>query len=152
MPMPWGFRHAEKQFDAFIADARERMRLESDNSTYTAVDGVLQTFRRRLTPRQAMRFADVLPELLRALFVYRWDPEAPPLPFAPRPDLVHEAQHVRPHHNLTPATCIEDVAWALRRSLRQRDLDRVLAEIGPEAEAFWHVEVNDPRELEQRII
>ena len=43
-------------------------------------------------------------------------------------------------------------ARALRRSIRQQDLDRVLARLPEGAEAFWHVEVSDPRELEQRII
>ena len=152
MPMPWGYRHAQKHFQSFIADARDGMDLASDNMTYTAVDGVFQTFRRRLTPRQVMAFADVLPELLRALFVHGYDPEARPLPFAPRAELVREAQQVRRHHNLTPDTAIVATARALRRHMRQMDLDRVLENIGPEAEAFWAVEVADPRELDQKII
>lgn len=152
MPMPWGFRHAEKQWKAFIADARERMGLDSDNMTYTAVDGVFRVFRRRLTPQQAHDFADLLPELSRALFLYRYDLSAPVLPWAPRADLLREAQQVRRDHNLTPDNAIEATAFALRRSLRQRDLDALLARLGPEAQAFWHVEETEPGELDQRII
>lgn len=152
MPMPWTYRHSEKEFKAFLADVKERTGLSSDNMAYTAVDGVLQVFRRRLTPAQGIAFADLLPSTLRAIFVAGWNVEATPLPFAPRTDLVAEAKAVRKDHNLTPDNIIEATAYALRRSLRQQDLDRVLARIGPDAEAFWHVEVSDPAELAQRII
>ena len=53
---------------------------------YTAVQGVLLTFRRRLAPREVMAFADQLPAVLRALFVAGWDPEsAAPALGAPAP-------------------------------------------------------------------
>ncbi|WP_095589075.1 DUF2267 domain-containing protein [Actibacterium ureilyticum] len=152
MPMPWTYRHADKEFRAFLDDARERMGLDSDNMTYTAVDGVFRTFRRRLTPAQGLAFADLLPAILRAIFVQGWDSDAPPLPFANRAQMTREVQALRPHHNLTPDNAIEATAWALRRSLRQADLDRLLAGFPPGAAAFWHVDVADPSELEQRII
>ncbi len=151
MPMPRAYAHASKDWQAFLADARDRLGLVSENSAYTAVDAVLQVFRRRLTPAQAVAFADVLPAVLRELFVYNWDVNAPPVPFAPRAELIREAQSIRPHHNLTPDTCIEAVAWALRRHTRQIDLDRVLAAIGPEAQAFWQVDTADPHDLDRRI-
>lgn len=66
--------------------------------------------------------------------------------------MTREAQRVRVNHNLTPDNAIEATAWALRRSLDQRDLDRVLERIGPPAQAFWHVDVADPSELQQRIV
>ena len=151
MPLPRTYAHATKDWRAFLDDARARMNLESKNSTYTAVDAVLQVFRRRLTVQQALTFADVLPAVLRALFVNEWDVSAGPVPFGTREDMAREAENVRPHHNLTPDDCIAAVAWALRRHVRQRDLDRVLASIGPEAEDFWRVEVDDPKELQRRI-
>ncbi len=150
MPMPHAYRTASKDWQAFLADAKDRMGLASDNMTYTAVDGVLQTFRRRLSVEQALAFADILPAVLRALFVYRWRP-GPCEPWADRASLAAEAQAVRKDHNLTPDSCIEDTAWALRRAVRQIDLDRVLAGIGPEAQAFWAVDVQDPHELERRF-
>jgi len=151
MPLPATYRHASKDWRAFLDDACARMNDISDNSAYTAVDAVLQVFRRRLTVPQALAFADVLPAVLRAIFVARWDSEAAPIAFADRAEMVAEAQAVRRHHNLTPDDCIDAVAWALRRHVNQRDLDRVLAGIGPGAQAFWHVVVDDPRELERRI-
>ena len=69
MPMPWTYRQATREWRAFLAEARAAMDLETDNVTYTAVEGVLRAFRRRLTPQQAIDFAQVLPSVLRALFV-----------------------------------------------------------------------------------
>jgi len=93
----------------------------------------------------------VLPAVLRALFVAGWDPEAPPLAWGERSALDAEARALRPHHNLTPPAPIEAVARALRRNVRQPDLDRVLTAIGPEALAFWQVEA-PAVDLARRIV
>ena len=151
MPMPGSYRHASREWHAILDDAKDRLGLVSENAAYTAIDAVFQVFRRRVTAAEGLAFASVLPAVPRAIFVADWQP-AEPLPFAPRAALAAEAQAVRPHHNLTPPHAIEAVAWAIRRHVPQATLDRVLAEIGPEAVAFWHVDVADPRELEQRIV
>ncbi|MEL6449917.1 MAG: DUF2267 domain-containing protein [Pseudomonadota bacterium] len=150
--MPWTYRHASKEWRAFLDDVKERMSLDSDNMAYTAVDAVLQVFRRRLTAQQGLAFASVLPTVLRAIFVKDWDVSKQPLPFAARPALIAEAKQVRLHHNLTPDNAIEATAWAIRRCTNTRDFDRVLRQLPEGAAAFWHVDVEDPRELEQRII
>lgn len=150
--MPWTYRHADKEFRAFLTDARDRMDLSSDNMTYTAVDGVFRVFRARLTPAQGLAFADLLPAILRAMLVQQWDISQPPRPFAPRADLLREVQALRRHHNLTPDNAIEATAWALRRCLRQADLDRLLQTLPDGAVDYWHVSVDDPSELDQRII
>lgn len=152
MPMPWAYRHASKDWRAFLDDAKDGLGLTSDNSAYTAVQGVLIAFRARLVPREVMAFADLLPAVLRALFIAGWNPEAVPQPWADRDTLEAEVRGNRPHHNLTPEHAIEPVAIALRRSVRQVDLDRVLARIGPEAEAFWRVTSVAPEALERRIV
>ncbi len=152
MPMPWTYRHATKEWRAFLADAKDQMALESDNMAYTAVDAVLQVFRRRLTAQQGLLFASVLPSVLRAIFVKDWDVSAPALAFADRDDLIREVKRVRPDHNLTPDNAIEATAWAVRRCTNKMDFDRVLAKLPEGACAFWHVDVTDPKELEQRII
>ena len=138
--MPYTYRHASAEFTAFLADARAALNLTSDNATYTAVDGVFQTFRRRLTVPQALTFADALPAVLRAIFVWRWSPVAP-LPFATRAAMTAEAQSLRPNHNLTPDNCIAAVAWALRSAA---DLDPALATLPPEARAFWDLPPDMP--------
>ncbi|MFV2052404.1 DUF2267 domain-containing protein [Aliiroseovarius sp. YM-037] len=152
MPMPWTYRHASKEWRAFLDDVKERMSLESDNMAYTAVDAVLQVFRRRLTAQQGLNFASVLPSVLRAIFVNGWDVTAPPVPFSERSALIAEAKQIRVNHNLTPDNAIEATAWAIRRCTNKTDFERALTQLPDEAVAFWHVEVDDPTELEQRII
>jgi uncharacterized protein (DUF2267 family) len=152
MPMPWTYRHASREWQAFLADVKDRMDLASDNMAYTAVDGVLQVFRRRLTPQQGIAFANVLPSVLRAIFVKDWEIGAAPLPFGTRADLVAEVKAVRRHHNLTPDTAIEDTAWALWRCVNHREFEAVLDDLPPEARAFWAVQVDDPAELATRMV
>lgn len=150
MPMPWAYRHATKDWQAFLADARTEMDLDSDNNAYTAIEGVLRCFRARLTVEQALAFADLLPAVLRAIFVSGWHP-APPRPFADRASLAAEVKALRADHNLTPDNAIEAVAFALRRHIRQRDLDALLAGFPAGAAAFWQVEA-DPARLERPIV
>ncbi|MEO1952329.1 MAG: DUF2267 domain-containing protein [Thioclava sp.] len=152
MPMPWTYRHAQKEFTSFLADARDRMGLDSDNMSYTAVEGVFVTFRARLRPVEAIAFADCLPAVLRAIFLYHWDVMATPRPFGSRTEMTREAQALRPHHNLTPDNAIEAAAFALWRHVNHRDFEATLARIGPDAEAFWRPEVTDPAQIAPRII
>ncbi|HLS19490.1 MAG TPA: DUF2267 domain-containing protein [Paracoccaceae bacterium] len=152
MPMPYAYRHASREFRAFLDDAKARLELVSENSTYTAVEGVFRTFRRRIPPQQALAFADLLPAVPRAIFVSDWRLDHDIVPFGTRDEWIREVQALRPHHNLTPDHAIEAVAWALRRHVRQRELDRLLSLMPSGAIAFWHVDVDDPRELERRII
>ncbi len=152
MPMPWTYRHASKEWSAFLEDAKERMGLVSDNMTYTAVDAVLQVFRRRLSAQQGLLFAAVLPSVLRAIFVKDWDVTVSPLAFADRATLTKEVKRIRPHHNLTPDNAIEATAWAIRRCTNAREFDRALERMPNGAQEFWHVDVEDSKDLEQRII
>lgn len=148
MPQPWTYRHASQEYRAFLDDLRDRMNLVSDNSAYTAVDGVFQVFRRRLTAVQGLGFATYLPSIPRAIFVAGWRPETAPPPFADRATMTREAQLVRQNHNLTPDNCIEATAWAVRRAILPRDFAFALAELPPEGRWFWDVDVTDPAELE----
>ncbi len=150
--MPWTYRHASKEWRAFLDDAKERMSLESDNMAYTAVDAVFQVFRRRLTAQQGLDFATVLPSVLRAIFVNGWNVTEIPAPFSERSELVAEVKQVRVNHNLTPDNAIEATAWAIRRCTNKRDFEQVLTKMPDGAAAFWHVDVDDPSELEQRIV
>lgn len=149
MPMPWTYRHASKEWRAILDDLRDRMDLTSDNMAYTAMDGVLQVFRRRLTAQQGLNFASVLPAIPRAVFVAGWQIDVPPLPFVDRATLVREVKKVR--QNLTPDNAIEATAWSLRRYTNKADLEHALATLPGGAVEFWHVDVADPREIEQRI-
>lgn len=139
MTIPMEVQHATDAFERFLASARDRSGLTTRNQTYTMVDGVLRVFRRRLTAAEGIRFAGVLPPLVRAMFVAGWDPDEPRLPFADRATLTREVQALREHHNFAPDSAIADTAAALRGEVDQSAFDAVLATISAEAVAFWRV-------------
>lgn len=150
--MPWTYRHASREWAAFLADVKDRSGLVSDNMAYTAVEGVLRAFRRRLTVAEGLAFADLLPAVPRAIFVADWVPSGAPVPFDARAAMTGEVQAHRRHHNIAPDDIIEAVAWALRRSVPVRDFDHVMDKLPEGARTFWHVEVDNPAELGPRIV
>lgn len=137
MPMPREFQHACEDFAALLAEARERADLVTGNQAYTMIDAVLRVFRRRLSLAQAIRFADVLPPMVRALFVADWNPDEPVRPFESRAELTEEVQAVRRHHNFSPETAIAVVATALRRQVDRARFDAVLAGLPEGAADYW---------------
>lgn len=139
MTIPMDIQHAGEDFERFLADARDAAGLATRNQTYTMVEGVLLVFRRRLGMKDAIRFAGVLPPILRAIFVAHWDLDAPPLPFGSREEMTAEVQALRAHHNFAPAAAIADVAAALRRNMDEAALDALLTTLTPDAAAFWSV-------------
>jgi uncharacterized protein (DUF2267 family) len=151
MPMPWTYRQATREWQAFLADAREAMDLQSDNATFTAVQGVLQAFRRRLNTQGAIDFAQAPPSVVRALFVADWRLDDP-VPPGTRTDWTVEAMALRPNHNLTPQNCVEATAYALRKSVLRADLDGVLATLPPFAAEFWSTPGIDPARLGPSIV
>ena len=151
MPQPWTYRHASQEYRGFLDDIKDKMDLTSDNMAYTAVDGVFQTFRKRVTAAQGLAFASILPCVPRAIFVANWVPSEEPEPWLGRDALIEEAQSLRKHHNLTPSNCIEATAWALRRSIQSKDWDRAMLALPQIAQDFWFVEIADPKELEPGI-
>ncbi len=137
MPIPMAYQHASDDFERFLAEARDRAGLATRNQTWTMVEGVLRVFRRRLTVAQGLRFAEVLPPVLRAMFVVDWDVTASPVPFATRAEMTVEVQALRIHHNFAPDTAIADVAFALRDAVDAKAFEAVLAEMPQGAKAFW---------------
>jgi uncharacterized protein (DUF2267 family) len=135
--MPFAYESASQDFERFLAAALESSGLTTRNQAYTMAQGVLQTFRRRLTIRDAARFANVLPPVLRAIFVADWDIDEPIRPFESREAMTREAQSLRREHNFAPDTAIRDVALALRAVADVEALDRVIAALPPAAADFW---------------
>lgn len=154
MTTPVNHRQSETEFKSFLKDANDRMGriMESDDMTYAAVEGVLHVFRRRLTPPQVIAFGDALPAALRAMLVYGWRVDAVPLPFGTRAEMIREAQSLRARQNITPMNVIEATAYALWRHVDPCDLSRVLAAIGSNAEAFWHVPGVSTQDLDQQAL
>ncbi|MBL6616180.1 MAG: DUF2267 domain-containing protein [Reyranella sp.] len=140
MTVPQEYKRASEQFEKLLVDARDAAMLQTTNQSYTMVQAVLRTFRRRLDVKDALRFASVLPVGARALFVADWDVSEPKQAFADIASMTKEVQSLRPDHNLSPDSAIRDVAKALRQNVDGAALDRVLAELPPGAAAFWKLD------------
>lgn len=141
MPVPAEYQRATDDFYKFLLDARTIADLGSTHQTYTMVQGVFQTFRRRLDLKDAILFAGVLPPVLRAIFVADWDVDEPKRPFEDRATMTKEVQLLRENHNFAPETSIHDVALALRRNIDEESFDHVLAKLPKGAAAFWNPEM-----------
>ena len=79
-----------------------------------------------------MDFAQVLPAVMRGAVCGGLEAGEPHATGHPA-GLDHRGQALRPHHNLTPDTCVEAmahaIAHALRRSVLRTDLKAVLADL-----------------------
>lgn len=137
MPMPLEYRHASADFDAFMKDLVATSMLTSSHQAYTMLQAVLQVFRHRLTTTQAIAFANVLPPVLRAIFVSDWDMAAPLRPFVSRDALMREVRAFRHDHNLSTETAIEEVTATIRRHVDPAALERVLQTLPQGARDFW---------------
>jgi uncharacterized protein (DUF2267 family) len=140
MPVPPEYQRASLDFESFLVDARERAGLVTTNQAYTMVEGVFRTFRRRLSVAEGLAFADVLPPVLRALFVEGWDASAPVQPFASREAMTAEVQALRAAHNFSPVNAMSSVAAALRKHVQHERLEQVLSKLPDGAVRFWAVE------------
>ena len=74
MTVPMEYRTATEDFEAFLADLKEQAMLAAHNQAYALTRAVLHVFRGHLTVPEGLRFAQVLPPVLRAVFVEGWEP------------------------------------------------------------------------------
>jgi uncharacterized protein (DUF2267 family) len=96
------YRHASQEFESFLRDVIDESGLVTRNQAYTMVQAVLLVFRRRLEIRDAIRFANVLPPVLRAIFAADWDVQEPLHQFASIAEMTEEVKAFRRHHNFSP--------------------------------------------------
>ena len=137
MPMPLEYRQASADFDAFMKDLVATSMIETSHQAYTMLQAVLQVFRHRLTVGQAIAFANVLPPVLRAIFVSDRDVDVPVKPFVDRDALMKEVRAFRHDHNLSTETALEDVTVVLRRHVDRAAFERVLGQLPPGARGYW---------------
>ncbi len=135
--IPMAYTLASKDFEDYLRDLIAGSGLSTRNQVYTMTQGVFRTFRQRLEIRDAIRFANVLPPVLRAIFVADWDVDEPKRPFESRREMTLDVQSLRADHNFSPDTAIKDVATALRKAVNEESLDKVLATLPREAALFW---------------
>jgi uncharacterized protein (DUF2267 family) len=137
MPMPMEYQRAGEEFERFLAAARDKLGLATRNQTYTVVQAVLQTFRRRLDVKQAIAFAGVLPPVVRAIFVVDWNLDEPVIPFCDRKSLTREVRALRQDHNFAPDSAIADVAAALWQVADAKALRACLDALPTDAAQYW---------------
>jgi len=137
MTIPMEYQHASQDFERFLADVQDRLGFATRNPTFTTVEGVLLTFRGRLNVAEALAFADLLPPMLRAIFVAGFDGGQQSAPFAPRDELTREVQSLRRDHNFSPPTAITHVAAALRKVVDVERFDSLLKRLPKGAVEYW---------------
>lgn len=137
MPIPSQYQRATNDFYAFLVDVRDAAGFGSTHQAYTMVQGVLLAFRRRLSLSEAVRFAGVLPPVLRAIFTADWEPDEPRRPFGDRASMTEEVKSLRAGHNFSTDDALALVAGALRRHVDEAAFDRALARLPAGAIDFW---------------
>jgi uncharacterized protein (DUF2267 family) len=137
MPVPAEYERASVQFYDYLVDARDTSELWSTHVTYTMTQGVFQVFRRRLSTKDAIAFANVLPVCLRALFITDWDIDEEKRPFESREVMTKEVKLLRAEHNFSTETAIQNVAHTLRRHVDEEAFDKLLAQLPDGSVEFW---------------
>lgn len=125
-----------EEFDALLTDVIDAG-LQTRHQAFTTLQGVLLAFRCRLIPEEAIRFAQILPPLLRALFVAEWNIDAnPQKPRGDRQAWLSNVKALR-HHNISPDSAISDVARVLWTRLDRAQFRSCLETLPVFATSFW---------------
>lgn len=137
MTLPFEYPNASLAFERFMVDARDFADLATTNMAWNMVVGVLYAFRRRLNVHEGLRFANILPPVLRAIFVEEWNIDEPIKAFGSSEELLAEVRSIRSAHNFAPPHSVQAVAQALRRHVDNAELDRVLSTLPTGSVEFW---------------
>jgi len=137
MTVPIDYKQATANFDRFMLDLREALDLQTTHQAWGVLLGVLDTFRRRLKPEEALAFAKALPPLLRAAFVQDWHFSSTALPFADRTLLDAEVMAYHRDHQLAAPGCIAATSQAIWRHVDRSRFAAALASMPPGARDFW---------------
>lgn len=137
MTWPFEYQNASIEFERFMIDARDFADLATTNMAWNMVVGVLWAFRYRLNMQEGLRFANLLPPVLRALFIEDWDTSEPVKSFASNEELMKDVRSIRTVHNFAPPNAIQAVAQALLKHVDRSELERVLLTLPIGASEFW---------------
>lgn len=137
--MPMEYQRATDHFRNYLSDAKAAANLSSSHQTYTMTQAVFQTFRRRLDIKDAIRFSNILPACLRALFVAEWDVDEPKRPFDDLERMTKEVQSLRANHNFSPENAISAVSHALKKYIDPLKFRQVLNDLPVGAKEFWNI-------------
>ena len=137
MPLPREYQRASDDFYSFVTELRDLSNFGSSHQTYTMVQGVFRTYRSRLEITDAIKFANILPAVLRAIFVADWDTSESIKPFGDSISMNAEVKQLRAEHNFSTEHAIKDVGVVLRKHIDEQSWNSVLSELPTEAQLFW---------------
>ncbi|WP_295806389.1 DUF2267 domain-containing protein [uncultured Nitratireductor sp.] len=137
MTVPMDYLHASRDFRRFLDAVKTQSMLATHNQCYAMTRAVLHVFRSHISMKDALEFAEILPPLLRVIFIEGWNLDAEITPFPDRQTLLAEVKAVRAPHNVAPETAIGDIAAILRAEVGEATLRRVLKSMPHGAEAYW---------------
>lgn len=137
MTVPPDYVRASSDLEALLLDARDTLGHATTHQAWYTVLAVLLEFRRRVSVRDALLFADILPPLVRAAFVAEWDPDAPRAAFTDRAAMTRDVQAFRRDHNFAPDDAIAGVAAVLGRHTDRVHFERMLQELPAPAADYW---------------
>ncbi len=139
MPIPQEYWLASRDFERYLGDLKSISMLATHNQCYALTRAVLHVFRAHISVPEAVQFMQVLPPVLRAIFVEDWQRDDAPTPFPDRPTLDREVVSIRADHNTSYPTAIADVAAALKQNVDAERFQATLAQLSTEARAYWTV-------------
>ena len=135
MTWPPEYQRASIDFERFMVAARDGASLATTNMAWNMVVGVLLAIRRRLEVDQALRFSDLLPPAVRALFLENWHPPESFKTNASAAELLDEVRSVRSEHNFSPDNAFQAVGYALREVMPADSFDSAIALLPHEIKA-----------------
>jgi uncharacterized protein (DUF2267 family) len=133
------YQRASDLFAKFLTDVKNESGLGSVHQAYTMAQGVFQVFRRRLKIKESIIFTSALNAGLRALYIADWDPEEKKAPFDFMEIMNREVKHLRPDHNFSTDTAIQEVGRALKKNVDAAGFDRMLKKLPVDAQNFWRL-------------
>lgn len=139
MPMPQAYQRAGPEFDRLLIELCDDLNLTTRNQAYTVLQSVLIVFRRRLVAHDVLRFAALLPPIVRAILVADWTPNEHCTDFGSSAELFEEVRAIRRDHNFSDENAIHVVTQALRRRIDANDLEVFVSDLTEGAKRFWEM-------------
>lgn len=140
MPMPMEYQHASADFEQVLHKVCLACNFSTRNQAYTLVQAVLVVFRRRLNLDQGIAFAQVLPPILRALFIDGWQTLERPIPFDGPDALGAEVLAFRGAHNFSPENGPAVAVAIIRNCIGTEVLDHFLTGMDENCRLFWRLD------------
>lgn len=139
MPYPTEYSSASAGFDRFLDAVKANAMLQTRHQAWQIARAVFLVFRDHLSTEQALRFADALPPLFRALFLEGLAADRMAKPFPDRAALNAQVAAVRRDHTLASDTSIDEVVSAFWPEVDRPRVTAALAGLPAGAARYWNV-------------